>query len=329
MVSKKQSTFYLLVIFLLIIALCIVFYFLCLKTKSSNKMIQNRKHLTKQSIEVVISRYNEDLKWTLEAPFNKYKYIVYNKGDNENYEKSRVLRSYNIKNQGKCDHTYLYHVVHNYKNVSDIVVFLPGCIDESYFKYSKAKLLFKMMEQYDEAFFIVDYKTKNPVLEDFYYFKVDDYKSMSQSNLEKNSEIDFRISKVRPYGKWYEENFQWDIHNMTLFGIFSISKQDILNHNQEYYYKLMKSLEGAVNDELSHYFEKSWEAVFYPLRNTFFLEYTNSITDIGNTLYSNYIKIYKDNYSLDLSASPVTGPIYWNIIYFINNNTYFNYNIHS
>ena len=74
------------------------------------------------------------MNWTTTAPFNKYKYIVYNKGDNEDYNKTNVLRSYNIKNQGKCDHTYLYHIVHNYHNLSEIVVFLPGCLDV-YFKY--------------------------------------------------------------------------------------------------------------------------------------------------------------------------------------------------
>ena len=32
------------------------------------------------NIEVVVARYNEDLSWTLEEPFNKFQYTVYNKG---------------------------------------------------------------------------------------------------------------------------------------------------------------------------------------------------------------------------------------------------------
>ena len=127
MASKKQTNIYIFGIIMMIIIMCIIVYFICSKTtKTINKHITNK---TNKSVEIVISRFNEDLKWTTEVPFNKYKFIVYNKGDNEDYEKSRVLRSYKIKNQGKCDHTYLYHVVHNYKNVSDIVIFLPGCID--------------------------------------------------------------------------------------------------------------------------------------------------------------------------------------------------------
>ena len=107
----------------------------------------------------------------------------------------------------------------------------------------------------------------------------------------------------------------------------SINKKDIYNHEKQYYYKFMKSLEGAINDELSHYFEKSWEAIFYPLKNTYLLYYTNSITNITSKIITNYIKLYKDKYALDLSSSPLTGPLFWNLIYFINRNTYLNYNI--
>ena len=48
---------------------------------------------------IIISRYNEDLKWTLEEPFNKFRYIVYNKGENDNFEKSLVNKIINLKNQ--------------------------------------------------------------------------------------------------------------------------------------------------------------------------------------------------------------------------------------
>ncbi len=38
-------------------------------------------------ITCIIARYNEDLKWTLEFPFNQFNYIVYNKGVNMLFEK--------------------------------------------------------------------------------------------------------------------------------------------------------------------------------------------------------------------------------------------------
>jgi len=41
-------------------------------------------------IEIVVARYNEDLSWTNEFPFNKFNYTVYNKGNNDNFEKKYV-----------------------------------------------------------------------------------------------------------------------------------------------------------------------------------------------------------------------------------------------
>ena len=39
------------------------------------------------NIILVIARYNENLDWLTEEPFNKYNSIVYNKGINDNFNK--------------------------------------------------------------------------------------------------------------------------------------------------------------------------------------------------------------------------------------------------
>ena len=45
-----------------------------------------------ENVIVIISRYNENLSWLLESPFNQLKYIVYNKGINNNFEKTNVIQ---------------------------------------------------------------------------------------------------------------------------------------------------------------------------------------------------------------------------------------------
>jgi hypothetical protein len=40
-----------------------------------------------------------------------------------------VKKIVNLPNVGKCDHTYLYHIINNYNNLSKILVFLPGSIN--------------------------------------------------------------------------------------------------------------------------------------------------------------------------------------------------------
>ena len=329
-VKKIKSNNYLFNIFiillLIIIVICIYLFTHKSNTKNTINKIEKINTKNKKSIEIVVSRYNEDLKWTLKYPFNKYKYIVYNKGDDENYEKTNVLKSYNIKNQGKCDHTYFYHIVHNYDNLSEIVIFLPGCLD-IYFKYNKAKLLIESIEKHNEAFFIVEYESSTSLLNEFYYYQMEEYKSMSQSNLEKDGNIGLTKSKIRPYGKWYRQNFDFDIQNITLFGIFSFNKKDIYNHDKSYYFKHMRSLEGAINHEVGHYYEKSWEAIFYPINHTYFLNYSNSVTDISVKFMIEYLKYYKEKSGFDFSNTYITGPLYWNLIYFINKYTYLKYNI--
>ena len=328
--NKSKSYLFNIVILVIFIIIILLIYLYFNKSSNKNRNDINDKNginnTNKKSIEIVISRYNEDLNWTTKAPFNKYKYIVYNKGDNEEYNKTNVIKSYNIKNQGKCDHTYFYHLVHNYHNLSEIVIFLPGCLDV-YFKYNKAKLLLESIETYNEAFFVIDYQSTSNILDDYYYYRIDDYTSMTQSNLEKNDVVKFRKSKVRPFGKWYKQNFDFDIKNVSLFGIFSINRKDVYNHDKQYYYKHMQSLEGVVMPELGHYYEMSWEAIFYPLNNTYLLKYTNSITNSTSQLLVSYIKYYKEKYSMDLTASPILGPALWNCIYFINKYTYLQYDI--
>jgi hypothetical protein len=67
-------------------------------------------------IELIIARYKENINWT--ANINpKFKCNVYNKFDTEN--------NY-LPNVGRESHTYLYHIINNYHNLSDYCVFLQG-----------------------------------------------------------------------------------------------------------------------------------------------------------------------------------------------------------
>lgn len=75
------------------------------------------------NIDIIVSRYNEDLKWTLEEPFNEFNYIVYNKGDNDDFEKTHVKEIINILNVGREGHSYLYHIVENYNDLNNVLVF--------------------------------------------------------------------------------------------------------------------------------------------------------------------------------------------------------------
>jgi hypothetical protein len=221
-----------------------------------------------ENINIIVSRYNEDLKWTLEEPFNKYKYIVYNKGINENFEKKNVAKVINIKNVGREGHTYLYHIISNYNNLSDILIFFPGSLDMSHKKVRGIELLQRIEKNnYKKAIFISNYC--NNLYVKFKNFKIDNWSSTNESNFKINRESKLKLSNIRPYGYWYKYYFGNKIsqfHNYC--GIFSVDKKDIIQHNIKRYIVLINQLNSHSNPEVGHYIERSWGAIFQPFNNT-------------------------------------------------------------
>ena len=76
-------------------------------------------NLDKKKIEIVVARYNEDLKWL--EPYSSIT-TIYNKGSESEY----ATNSINIPNVGRESHTYLYHIINNYENLADRTIFFQG-----------------------------------------------------------------------------------------------------------------------------------------------------------------------------------------------------------
>lgn len=221
------------------------------------------------SVDIIISRFNEDLKWTTEGIFNDYKYIVYNKGDNDDFEKTNIKNVINIPNVGRCDHTYLYHIVNNYNNLSDIVVFLPGSLDLGY-KKNVAIAILNRIKCNNNAVFIGEYSDNIKVK--FDDFKLDNWSSTNIQNLEKNTESSLQLSKIRPFGNWFKYYFgNKVIKTFCYWGVFSIDKRDIIQHKIARYIILLHQVNTSSNPEIGHYLERSWCAVFNPMKYTKFV----------------------------------------------------------
>ena len=220
------------------------------------------------NVEIIIARFNEDLNWLIEPPFNLFQYIVYNKGNNDNFNKTNVKRIINIENVGKCDHTYLFHIIENYVNLANITVFFPGSLDMIY-KKNKAKLLLNKIIQsnFNNACFVGYYHKS--INESYHNFKLNKYKTLNEKNLLLNSEKKLHKSLIRPYGNWYNYFFgNTQTHWVTFWGIFSIDKRDIIQHPISRYQALINTVNKNSNPEAGHYIERSWGAIFYPLIHT-------------------------------------------------------------
>ncbi len=223
-----------------------------------------------KKIELVIARYNEDLNWLKDDPFNKHTAIVYNKGVNDDFHKTNVNKIIKLENVGRCDHTYLYHIIQNYDNLADVTIFLPGSADMSY-KIERAKRQVLEVEKHNNTVFIGS--RHNDVKNHHYNFKLDEWKASDSRNYSVNSENKLLLADIRPFGKWYESHFK-DIvvHYVVLSGIFAVSREHIRQHPKSYYEDLIKELSTSSNPEVGHYFERSWNAIFYPLEGAVFIE---------------------------------------------------------
>ena len=253
----------------------------------------------KKKNQIVIARYNENLEW-----LSKFKdiAIVYNKGSYcSSLNKFNVI---SLPNIGRESHTYLYHIINNYDNLSERTIFFQGKINDH-----------KVLE-----------------LED--YFGTNNFIGKLEF-----VNLNLLYKKIEHYGKWKTEYLSGDMRPAYLTPIewltriigiklndeimtikkikmvwganFSVSKDTILQKPKIFYENAIRLLENHVNPEEGHYFERTWHTIFtnehinkpqigYLLLKS---EYTHKIDDILNKIMINnnfreihvWMPIYSNN----------------------------------
>ena len=257
-VSQKHAAIFLLISCLILFAILYSLY----KFKYSKlyrELFQSNKEL-----ECVIARYNENTDWFKEEPFNHFDMICYNKGpklpDNCFTETCKVI---NLDNVGRCDHTYLYHIIKNYNNLADVTIFLPASCMDSHKKEFTFNVIKHVLETKTT---VLQGGILNDVRSHLYNFTLDEWKATNQKNIEVNPESQLEKSPIRPFGKWYDANFgsELKIKVFCFYGIIAVAREHIIQHPIERYEKLIKYVSNSSNPEAGHYMERSWGAIFYP-----------------------------------------------------------------
>jgi hypothetical protein len=218
-------------------------------------------------IEIVISRYNEKLEWLNEPHFNDFHYTVYNKGVNRDFIKKNVTQIIDLPNVGRCDHTYIYHIVNNYNNLSTITVFFPGSIDSMEHKKNNAIRILENIKKYKNAIFLGSYV--DDVKKHFENFVLDEWSCSDPKNMILNPEKKLCQALIRPFGKWFQFHFgNIKVTYYCIHGILSVHKLDIIKHPITRYKKILAGVERHSNPEVGHYIERAWGAIFYPFIHT-------------------------------------------------------------
>ena len=213
---------------------------------------------------IVISRYKEKLDYLDTYPFTQYPIIIYNKGNDDT---ENVI---NLPNIGREGHTYLHHIIENYANLANVTIFLPGSCLDSHKKQLTLKV-FDLVKQTNTTVFVGS-KMSASIRDTFYDFVLGQWIGTNYTNTQHNYESTLQPSSIRPYGKWYEENFNGrdDVNFVSYLGIFAVAKKHILQHPKSYYEKLIKFVDKSSNPEAGHYLERSWCVIFQPFPKTCF-----------------------------------------------------------
>jgi hypothetical protein len=248
----------------IIILLIILLFSICIHSINCIRPAIESFESDKKAI-IVIARYNENLEWLKENPFNQFHYIVYNKGDNDDYYKSdKFVKQVKLENVGRETHSYLSHIIQNYDNLNAFTVFFPGSIELEN-RHDRAKRLLGDI-QYDSDIFAC-VSSDVPVLEVNKNFSIDSYLSSNELNRKINGDSKMFPADIRPFGEWYKNTFG-DVNTeskcFTQNSMFGVRKETILAKPKSYYETLITQVNRHHNHEAVHFFERSWETVFYP-----------------------------------------------------------------
>jgi len=215
------------------------------------------------TIDCVVARYNESVKWIFMPEFsNVTRFIIYNKGNPLNIKLPSNAIEIPLENVGKCDHTFLHHIVYNYNFLADVTLFVSGRANDP----RKGPKIIKTMKLVDKTHTSVFIGNRCKIPDDEYNFTLSNYLSSNLENQVGKGKIEqITPAKIRPFGDWF--NFHWPDkkNNIIVYqSTFAVHRKHINQHPKGYYIKLYEELNYDINPEAGHFLERSWAMIFHP-----------------------------------------------------------------
>lgn len=198
--------------------------------------------------KMIVARFEEDVSWV-----KKYKSIIYNKG------KTEISGSIKLQNVGREAHTYLRHIITNYHNLEDILIFTQA----NPFDHGGLNV--------DKLF---DIGTRG------YSDTAQDISNERWGKIESNHDGFFLKGKSSPPRFWsgdianpkeYTLKEWWEqttgeqyVRSDKVFwsAIFSVKKELILRRSLESYMDIYRTLLYDTTPVEAHYCERTWFNIF-------------------------------------------------------------------
>jgi hypothetical protein len=206
--------------------------------------------MKKESFEIIIAHYNEDLNWLKPYANNV---IIYHKW-NETWARFPVKKWVKLTNIWREWQTYLYHIIENYNNLAEINIFLQWNIDDH-----KGFIAYDSVEQYLKETKKLWFSSKN--LQLMKRWKINFSKKFKEMIEKWTLTCDSWIS----LSDFYKEIFNREqaLLEVTFpWWNFWVSKEKILQNDKTLYQKLLYYLSKSSNPIEWHYLERMWFRIF-------------------------------------------------------------------
>ena len=188
------------------------------------------------TVIIVISRYNEDIKWTDEFP----NVLIYNKG-------TKLDGSYNeimLDNVGREGHTYYKYIVDNYDNLEDYTFFLQGR------PFDHSPNIIKNLNSHIQTLNI-------------------DFEYLSEHVIHSTFDLECRLNwQCKNIHANFEKIFGEKCIKECIFGAgaqFIVSKNRILQRPKKMYENIVKMLEYTIDPIEGHDVERFHKYIFTAL----------------------------------------------------------------
>lgn len=231
--------------------------------KNTNRNKHTRKNSkNSRTLEIVVSRFNEDLSWLKEIPTTFYtKITVYNKNDTPIECPVNNCTVHQLPNIGRESHSYFHHVIQNYDNLPDITLFLAGSVFRKPNKRSQYDRIVEFLSQKRESVIVAAKKARANINGEK-GFTISSHPLSNNDNRAKNPNSRLNISSIRPLGAWFAHFFPGEEMRCTSHnGIFAVTRDDIRKRGKDLYQRLLEN-HSTKNPETVHYSERTWSTIF-------------------------------------------------------------------
>jgi hypothetical protein len=206
--------------------------------------------------DCVVAAYRENLDWL--KPDAGYlpglpNVIVYAKHQDA---QTQWPGSTLLPNVGRCDHTYLYHIVSNYNTLAPVTLFTTASAFEMKVKRLKLDLIIL------PRLASLKYRALGYTIPPLKSFTKPTWRARNADNFTPEiHQTDNTVpAEVRPYGKWWRVRFgKTPFPKLSyLSGVFAATREAIRGVPLEIWEALLKEHSVGENLEVGHFMELSW-----------------------------------------------------------------------